>query len=97
MKHYNQPICPKCGSKTIIYRITTNDYLCKRCGELTPKSQIVMTAEECRQKSNEHYQGEREAENNPGQNNYAFERLHFYTSLIEMVKDVPECSLSSQL
>jgi hypothetical protein len=56
----------------------------------------VMAAEERRQKRNEHYQGGGEAENNPGQNNYLFERLHFYTSVIEMDKDVPECSLFSQ-
>ena len=56
-----------------------------------------MAAKDCRQERNPHYQGGDKAENNPGQNNYLLERLHLYTSLIEMVKDVPECSLSSQL
>ncbi len=27
-----QPVCPKCGSKVVIYRVRTNDYLCRRCG-----------------------------------------------------------------
>ena len=50
-----------------------------------------MAAKDCRQERNPHYQGGDKAENNPGQNNYLLERLHLYTSLIEMVKDVPEC------
>jgi ribosomal protein L37AE/L43A len=27
-----QPQCPKCGSKVVLYRVRTDDYLCRRCG-----------------------------------------------------------------
>jgi ribosomal protein L37AE/L43A len=33
----NQPVCPKCGSKQILYRVRTNDYLCRRCGNTFKK------------------------------------------------------------
>ncbi len=26
--------CPKCGSRVILYRARTDDYLCRRCGEV---------------------------------------------------------------
>ena len=41
MSQFNQPVCPKCGSKQILYQVRTNSYLCRRCGELTPKDKMV--------------------------------------------------------
>lgn len=32
-----QPQCPKCKSKVILYRKRTDDYLCRRCGEIFKK------------------------------------------------------------
>jgi len=32
-----QPICPKCNSKNIMYKKTTDNYWCRRCGEVFPK------------------------------------------------------------
>lgn len=32
-----QPVCPKCRSKVILYRKRTDDYLCRRCGEIFKK------------------------------------------------------------
>lgn len=36
-KEIEQPICPKCKSKNVLYRKRENNYLCRRCGELFPK------------------------------------------------------------
>jgi len=33
----NKPQCPKCGGVVVYYRKRTDDYLCRRCGELFPK------------------------------------------------------------
>ena len=33
-----QPKCPKCGSKQVLYRVQTDTYLCRRCGEVFPKN-----------------------------------------------------------
>jgi hypothetical protein len=33
----DKPICPKCGSKQIIYRVTMDSYLCRVCGEQFPR------------------------------------------------------------
>ena len=35
----NQPICPKCESKNIIYQARGNNYLCRRCGERFEKKE----------------------------------------------------------
>jgi len=33
-----QPKCPNCGSKQILYRVKSNTYLCRRCGEVFDKN-----------------------------------------------------------
>lgn len=33
-----QPKCPDCGSKTILYRVRTDSYLCRRCGKAFPRN-----------------------------------------------------------
>ena len=33
--------CPQCGSWQVVARVKTNDYLCRRCGESTPKDKMV--------------------------------------------------------
>lgn len=33
--------CPKCGGKVIIYRVKTNDYLCRRCGEIFKNEESI--------------------------------------------------------
>jgi len=35
-----QPICPKCKSKNIIARITTNELCCRRCGYIGKKEEF---------------------------------------------------------
>jgi len=35
-----QPICPKCGSKTIQARIKTNELYCRRCGYIGEKEEF---------------------------------------------------------
>ena len=32
MEQKHKPKCPDCGSTEIRYRITTNDYWCRKCG-----------------------------------------------------------------
>ena len=41
MSSYNQPVCPKCGSKQILYQVRTDSYLCRRCGASTPKFMMI--------------------------------------------------------
>ena len=35
-----QPICPKCGSKTIQARIKTGELYCRRCGYVGKKEEF---------------------------------------------------------
>jgi len=32
-----QPECPQCGSRVILYRKRTDDFLCRRCGHIFKK------------------------------------------------------------
>ncbi len=35
-----QPICPKCTSKSIVARIKTNELWCRRCGYIGKKEEF---------------------------------------------------------
>ena len=36
-----QPICPKCHSKTVVYRERDRTILCRRCGHRGPQDEFV--------------------------------------------------------
>ena len=36
-KKRKAPVCPECGSKTIVARIKTNEHYCRRCGYIEQK------------------------------------------------------------
>jgi ribosomal protein L37AE/L43A len=38
------PKCPKCQSGQVYYRIKTDDYQCRRCGETFPAAKEGVTA-----------------------------------------------------
>lgn len=37
----NQPICPKCNGKQVLYKKRANEYWCRRCGEEWKKSDLT--------------------------------------------------------